>query len=125
MNNRTCRNGSGSSSSDNHRGHPVLRVFRKVLAGIVLISALTSMRAPAALLDCVCLRQQAFFALQTNQCVGVIPDLCPMATNCYFPSLPTSPGYTCLQTPAPGTVVSNSTPIFFTLIENITSNTAN
>src|SRR5690349_20132621 len=97
---------AGHSFPDNRSRNPVLRLSRKHLTWIVVTAVFAAIPASGQpLLYCVCLRQQAFFALQTNQCVGVIPDLCSLATNCYFPSITPSPGYTCIQVPAPGTVV--------------------
>src|SRR5436190_4677047 len=68
--------------------------------------------------DCVCLQQQP--GLVTNTCCGIIPDLCPIGTNCYNPAFFPPPGYTCVQSPAAGTLVCNSTNISVTYIENVT-----
>ena len=88
-------------------------------AAVAAFLATTAVQAQPLgnLLDCSCLSTQA--VLFTNACCGVIPDLCPGAANCYNPSILPAPGFTCVQTPAPGTVVCNTTNITFTLIENV------
>jgi hypothetical protein len=68
--------------------------------------------------DCSCLSTQSI--LFTNACSGFIPDLCPVATNCYFPTAGSVPGYTCLQFPPAGTPVSVCTPITFIFTETAT-----
>src|SRR4051812_29119252 len=75
-----------------------------------------------SILDCSCLSTQA--VLFTNTCSGLIPDLCGPASNCYSSSIASRPGFTCSQSPLPGTPVTGSTVINFLLVENITGNTA-
>src|SRR5207245_10533123 len=77
------------------------------------------LRAQNPVFNCSCLSTQA--VLFTNTCCGVIPNLCPVASNCYSSSVVPPPGYTCSQTPAPGTPVCSSTPINFVFTENGTS----
>ena len=67
--------------------------------------AATPMRLEKRGKGLVAVPQAKLPALTTNACCGFIPDLCPMATNCYFPSTNPAPGYTCTQNPAPGTPV--------------------
>src|SRR5438105_4264767 len=69
-----------------------------LLAAIVsVLSIVLPARAQTPVFNCSCLSTQA--VLFTNTCCGVIPDLCPVATNCYSSSVTPSPGYTCSQTP--------------------------
>jgi hypothetical protein len=107
--------------SANPAGYLVRRA-RKVLAGVGLIASLLlgSDKAQAqSFLDCSCLQTQA--VLFTPNCTGTIPDLCLVVTNCWFPSV-ASTGFTCSQFPPPGTPVTGSTPIAFTLFD-LPSNT--
>src|SRR5882762_2771380 len=104
-----------------------IRLFRsfmaakaKILLGSVGLAA--ALAAPVGhaqpVLDCNCLAKLP--VLTTNACCGFIPDLCPVATNCYRPSTNPAPGFTCTQNPPAGTYVCSSTLINFTIIENIT-----
>ena len=96
---------------------------RALLIGCVGLSAiLPAGVAGAQLLDCSCLSTQA--VLFTNSCCGVIPDLCLVASNCYSSTVVPPPGFTCTQNPPPGTPVCSSMAINFTLIENLTGNSA-
>src|SRR6266550_859525 len=70
-----------------------------ILAGALLTSL--TLHAQTPVFNCSCLSTQA--VLFTNTCCGVIPNLCPVASNCYSSSVVPPPGYTCSQTPAPGT----------------------
>jgi hypothetical protein len=114
-----------SSTADFFKALRKKRLFFMARGGVLLFATLALLfmasigRAqPGTILDCNCLRQLP--ALFTNNCTGVIPDLCPLATNCYNSSITPSPGYTCSQTPVPGTVVTGPTPITFILTENLT-----
>lgn len=103
------------------RQRPWLRKLFLVLAAPLLALVLSATPAKAqSFLDCSCLQTQA--VLYTGSCTGTIPDLCLVVTNCWFPSV-ASTGYICSQTPLPGTAVTGSTPITFTLIELPGSNT--
>ncbi|PWU21560.1 MAG: hypothetical protein C5B50_01450 [Verrucomicrobia bacterium] len=94
--------------------------LRIIIGSICAAAMLVATALQAQPITCSCLATQA--DLFTNACCGLIPDLCPVATNCYKSSLFPPLGYTCTQSPAPGTPVCVSTPITFTLIENVTSN---
>src|SRR5712671_2746058 len=71
----------------------------KILLGLVGLAA--ALAAPVGraqpLLDCNCLAKLP--VLTTNACCGFIPDLCPVATNCYRASTNPAPGFTCTQNP--------------------------
>jgi len=67
--------------------------------------------------DCNCLAKLP--QLQTNGCLGVVPDLCAIGTNCFrstaVPPLPLS----CNQTPVPGTIFGPGThPITLTVTDS-------
>ncbi len=101
----------------------VISAFRRIgifISGVWLALMLSSTTAKAQFLDCSCLQTQA--VLFTGSCTGTIPDLCLVVTNCWIPSV-SSTGYTCAQFPVPGTAVTGSTPITFTLTDLPSLNT--
>src|SRR5947209_9485935 len=89
--------------------------------GVLALVAASEIKAQS-ILDCSCLSTQA--VLFTNACSAFIPDLCGPASNCYSSSIAARPGFTCSQSPLPGTLVTGPTVINFVLVENITGNTA-
>ena len=67
--------------------------------------------------DCNCLTNLPVF--QVNGCIGIVPDLCSIATNCYSTNV-----VNCSQSPGPYTPVGPGiTPIQFTVTDS-SSNTA-
>jgi hypothetical protein len=96
--------------------------WRSSIGFFALAVFMLAQQVEAQLLGCSCLSTQA--VLFTNTCCGLIPDLCGPANKCYSSTIVPSPGFTCTQNPLPGTPVCSSTPITFTLLENITGNSA-
>lgn len=85
---------------------------------LALMLSSSSTKAQPAILDCSCLATQS--VLFTTNCSGIVPDLCLVVSNCYTPSMIPPPGYVCFQTPVPGTAVTGTTPITFTIVEAAT-----
>jgi len=95
--------------------HPFLAFTKRFCGLFILLWGLTfAQSGRAQFLDCSCLATQA--VLFTNGCVGIIPDLCTVVSNCWFPNA-SSTGFTCIQNPPAGTVVTAVTPISFTLFD--------
>jgi hypothetical protein len=70
--------------------------FMAVLLGCTLAARANSP------VDCNCLTNLPVF--QVNGCIGIVPDLCTLATNCFSSNVVSAPGF-CTQSPGPYTPV--------------------
>lgn len=86
--------------------------IRSILLLSALLFAGDAKAQSGTIVDCTCLAN--LHELQTNACLGVIPDVCAIA----FPCLMTPVAPQCSQTPAPGGPVGPGThPITVTFID--------
>ena len=93
------------------RNHsPLMKI--KMRLTLLLATLLPVVAAQAQIVDCTCLTN--LHELQTNACLGVIPDVCAIS----FPCLQVPVVPQCSQTPAPGGPVGPGTyPITVTFID--------
>jgi hypothetical protein len=88
-----------------------------VIGSILNLSVLTAAATPVV--DCNCLSNLPIY--HVTNCIGIVPDLCTVATNCFSTNYVAGPGF-CVQSPGPYTPVSPGTNTIILTVTDVNSN---
>src|SRR5215831_2419829 len=90
-----------------------------VIVGSMLKFLFLTGGAAQPVVDCNCLSNLPIY--HVTNCIGIVPDLCTVATNCFSTNYVAGPGL-CVQSPGPYTPVSPGTNTIVLTVTDVNSN---